>query len=137
MEELSPSKHFRYTVVELYKSLTFSLRASGEVHFTGSFIPSDFCSTSLVRPKSDTFAMLSSDISTFRAARSLRDQRQKQHSLVTVVLTRTVFSLSLSLNPPYLCIKFCDSRYTIPLQTFLAKSSLFCFEMTALPLDLR
>ena len=99
MEELSPSKHFRYTVVELYKSLTFSLRASGEVHFTGSFIPSDFCSTSLVRPKSDTFAMLSSDISTFRAARSLRDQRQKQHSLVTVVLTRTVFSLSLS-QPP-------------------------------------
>ena len=52
-------------------SLTFSLRASGAVHFTGSFIPSDFCSTSLVRPKSETLATFSSEISTFRAAKSL------------------------------------------------------------------
>ena len=54
-------------------TLTFSLRASGEVHFTGSFIPSDFWRTSRVNPKSDTLAVLSSAISTFLAAKSLSD----------------------------------------------------------------
>ena len=53
--------------------LTFSLRASGAVHFTGSFIPSDFWRTSRVNPKSDTLAVLSSAISTFLAAKSLSD----------------------------------------------------------------
>ena len=52
-------------------SLTFSLSASGEVHLTGSLAVSCMEEASLVRPKSLTLAMLSSDTSTLRAARSL------------------------------------------------------------------
>ena len=54
------------------KYLTLSLRASGAVHFTGSFVTSDFDNISLIRPKSEILAILSSDISTICAARSLR-----------------------------------------------------------------
>lgn len=50
---------------------TFSLRASGDVHFTGSLAVSCVEDASFVRPKSLTLAMLSSDTRTFRAAKSL------------------------------------------------------------------
>ena len=56
----------------LYNVLTLSLRASGAVHFTGSFVASDFDKISLVRPKSEILAIFPSDISTLCAARSLR-----------------------------------------------------------------
>lgn len=49
---------------------TFSLRASGAVHLTGSLPVSWVLEASLVRPKSLTLATLSSDTSTLRAARS-------------------------------------------------------------------
>ena len=58
------------TVKAAYE-LTLPLSASGAVHFTGNFVPSCLESTSRVNPKSDTFATLSSAMSTFRAARSL------------------------------------------------------------------
>ncbi|KAG7277358.1 LOW QUALITY PROTEIN: hypothetical protein CRUP_025598 [Coryphaenoides rupestris] len=47
-----------------------SIFASGEVHLTGSLAVSCVDDASLVRPKSLTLAMCSSDTSTLRAARS-------------------------------------------------------------------
>lgn len=44
--------------------------ASGAVHLIGSFPPSNVKFSSLAKPKSDTLATPSSDIRTFRAARS-------------------------------------------------------------------
>ena len=83
----------------MQRLLTFSLRASGAVHLTGSFVPSDFENTSRARPKSDTFATLSSDISTFRAAKSLQD-----HQLNITLKQKTEEVIG------YLCTNFCDSR---------------------------
>lgn len=50
---------------------TFCFKASGAVHLMGSFPPSREKFSSRAKPKSDTFAELSSATRTFLAARSL------------------------------------------------------------------
>lgn len=67
---LQPLPHPRSLGPPLLRSPTFSLSASGAVHFTGSFPVSCVEEASLVSPKSLTFAMLSSETRTFLAARS-------------------------------------------------------------------
>lgn len=55
----------------MHTCTTFSLRASGDVHLMGSLAVSWVDDASLVKPKSLTLAMLSSETKTFLAARSL------------------------------------------------------------------
>lgn len=69
-------EHSKDVVRELSRSRcshqqTSFFRASGAVHLMGSLASSDIFESALVRPKSLTFAMMSSDTKTLRAAKSL------------------------------------------------------------------
>ena len=56
-------------------------------------MPSDFCSTSRVNPKSETFAALSSAINTFLAAKSLvvrkKEREENTYNMLTLSPTHS------------------------------------------------